>query len=368
MSEILRVGVIGANPAGSWGSFAHLPAIAALPNLKLTAVGAAHLESARETARRFGAAHAFDDPRALAEHPEVDVVAVCVRVPHHAQLVAAALDAGKHVYCEWPLGRDTAQAQAMAGAAQGRGVVHMTGLQARQSPVLAYVRDLIAEDAIGEVHASMLTHSVPWFFGANPGAAYLNDRSSGAHFLSIPGGHSIDAMGWLLGEFRSLQAVVARVDRGVEATGATGATSPNQVVVDGLLEDGAVASLRLQGAPHHGTGVRWEINGAKGDLVITAAAGGRGLQMADLSLQRTTGLGVFEDLAVPERYFGVPEQVRRGPPLNVARSYLELARAIQDGRPATPDFAAAVARHRTLDAVQAASDEGRRITLGQAEG
>lgn len=360
MTNVLRVGVIGANPNGSWGTFAHLPAIAALPNLTLTAVSTAHLETAQETARRFGTAHAFDDARRLAEHPDVDVVSVCVRVPAHFELVGAALAAGKHVYCEWPLARDSAEAQSLVDQARAAGVVVMVGLQARQSPVLACARDLIAEGAIGEVHAAFLTHSVPWFFGANPGAAYLQDRSSGAHFLSIPGGHSIDALCWLLGEFRSLQAVVARIDRGVEGPAAT---SPNQVLVEGVLKDGAIAGLRLQGAPQHGTGVRWEINGAKGDLVITSAPGGRGIQMADLRLQRTTGLGELEDVAIPERYFGVPEAVRKGPPLNVARSYLELASAIEEGRPATPDFAAAVARHKTLDAVQAASDEGRRIDL-----
>src|SRR3546814_10094255 len=70
----LRVGVIGANLQGSWGASAHLPALAALDELETVAVATSHMESAKATAARYGVAHAFDDPRKLAEHPDVDVV------------------------------------------------------------------------------------------------------------------------------------------------------------------------------------------------------------------------------------------------------------------------------------------------------
>src|SRR3546814_5216850 len=68
----LRVGVIGANLQGSWGASAHLPALAALDELETVAVATSHMESAKATAARYGVAHAFDDPRQLAEHPDVD--------------------------------------------------------------------------------------------------------------------------------------------------------------------------------------------------------------------------------------------------------------------------------------------------------
>src|SRR3546814_5692300 len=67
----------------------------------------------------------LDDPRKLAEHPHVDVVSVCVRVPAHRELVMLALEAGKHVYCEWPLGRDTDEAAELERFARERGVTHM---------------------------------------------------------------------------------------------------------------------------------------------------------------------------------------------------------------------------------------------------
>ena len=364
-SQPLRIGIVGASPAGSWGTFAHIPALTELPGFKLSAVCNARRDTAATTAQRCGAPHVFDDPRQLAEHPEVDAVAICVRVPMHKELVEAAVHAGKHVYCEWPLARSSEEAEMLLKVARDRRVTHMVGLQARQSPVLRHARSLIDAGFIGAVHSCTLTHSVPWFFGPDPNStyAYLLDRSSGAHFLSIPGGHSIDIVCHMLGEFRTLTAVVAKVDFGVDNAATAGQTSPNQIVVAGTLVNGIVACVRLQGSPAFGTGVRLEINGSKGDLLITSAAGVRGIQMGDLQLNRTTGVGELQQVEIPEEEWGVPVALRSGPALNVARAYLEFRDAIVRNRQATPNFADALARHRTLDAVEFAAGAGSRVTL-----
>ena len=66
---------------------------------------------------------AFCDAEKLARHPDVDLVAVSVKVPDHYLPVMAAIEAGKHVYCEWPLGRNTDEAARMRDAANRKGVV-----------------------------------------------------------------------------------------------------------------------------------------------------------------------------------------------------------------------------------------------------
>jgi predicted dehydrogenase len=286
-------------------------------------------------------------------------------VPKHKELVEVALAAGKHVYCEWPLARSSEEAEALLDLARDKRVVHMVGLQARQSPVLLHVRKLIDAGSIGAVHSCTLTHSVPWFFGPDPNSsyAYLLDHASGGHFLSIPGGHSIDALCHLLGEFHTLSAVVTKIDFGLDDAATARQTSANQVLIAGVLESGVVASVRLQGAPAFGTGIRLEINGTKGDLLITSAPGGRGIQMSDLQLHRSVAVGQVQPVEIPDQAWGVPPTLRTGPALNVARAYLEFREAIMQGRDATPDFAAALARHRTLDAVERAASEARRITL-----
>lgn len=362
MSRKLRVGVIGANLQGSWGAWAHLPALAGLDRLEASAVATTSMASASATAGQFGIRHAFDDPRRLAECPDVDIVAICVRVPAHRELVGIALDAGKHVYCEWPLGRDTAEALALADAAKVAGVVNMVGLQARCAPVLHHAAALIRSGELGTIRSAAITHSVDWLTQPFPSITYLQERASGAHFLSIPGGHSIDALCWLLGgRFASLSAHIKTSLRDLEVMG-TGAplvrTSADQVLVSGELDNGVMASVRLSGASSPGTGIRLEISGDKGDLVVTAAPGARGIQMSDLRLQRTTGMGEFEDVATPEGYFGVPESLRTGPPLNVARAWLTMADAIEGDGKVSPDFVEAVDHHRLLDRIEAQAKVG----------
>lgn len=366
MTDRIRVGVIGASPNGSWGTRAHLPALAALSDFEVTAVATAHQETAEQTASQFGIKQAFGDPRRLAECPDVDVVSICVRVPAHLEMVEVALAAGKHVYCEWPLARNTAEAEQLCARAAGKSQINMIGLQARCSPIFEYARDLIADGHIGRVLSCALNHSVDWMPVLPPSMTYLQDINSGAHMLSIPGGHSLDALCWLLGDFHELSATVTTQIAEIDVAG-TGEkfprTSPDQVLVNGTLTSGVVAGLRIQGSPTFGTGVHFEINGEKGDLVISLAPGGRGIQMADLRLRQTSAPGQLQEMTIPDRYVeGLPESIRSGPPLNVARAYRQLAEAIRSGV-AVPDFAVALQRHRLLDRVQEAAREGRRITL-----
>src|SRR2546423_8437121 len=91
--------------------------------------------------------------------PEIDAVAIVVRVPAHCAPTKAALEAGKHVYCEWPLGRTTAEAVELSALAGTRGLVTAVGLQARVNPALMYMKEQVAAGFVGEVmavHVSLL--------------------------------------------------------------------------------------------------------------------------------------------------------------------------------------------------------------------
>lgn len=110
MAKKVRIGLIGSAPPRSWSLKAHIPALQSLPEIELTAICTTREESAKEAAAKFGARLAFADPHAMARHPDVDAVAVVVKVPEHYKPVMAAIEAGKHVFCEWPLGQNTPQA------------------------------------------------------------------------------------------------------------------------------------------------------------------------------------------------------------------------------------------------------------------
>ena len=121
----VRVGIVGATVTvggSGWGARTHVPALHALPEYQLKAVCTTREETALASKKAFGtdlAFHNFDDMLAC---PDIDLVTVVTRVPTHYDLVMRTLQAGKSVYCEWPLGANLAQAEAMADLAAARGL------------------------------------------------------------------------------------------------------------------------------------------------------------------------------------------------------------------------------------------------------
>src|SRR6185503_10657506 len=111
MADRIRLGLIGASVRGTWSSRSHLPAVRASGDVELTAVCTTRADSAEAARQAYGARLAFADWREMVASPEIDAVAVVVRVPSHYQPTKAALEAGKHVYTEWPLGRTTVEAE-----------------------------------------------------------------------------------------------------------------------------------------------------------------------------------------------------------------------------------------------------------------
>src|SRR2546428_4054290 len=203
----LGVGIIGVSPTRGWAATAHMPALRALPNYEIRALSAHSAESARAAGEAFGVRKVFSNHEQLVTQPDVDVVIVTVKVPHHRELVSAALAAGKAVYCEWPLGRDLEDAQAMAALAAEEGVHTVVGLQARQAPPILFVQELLRDGYVGEVlSTTMVGLSVPGDVVVKPNA-YMLDKINGANLLTIAVGHSLDTLNYVLGEFADLSAV-----------------------------------------------------------------------------------------------------------------------------------------------------------------
>jgi predicted dehydrogenase len=358
----IRVGVIGATPSRGWGTTAHLPALGALPEFEVAAVATTRMETARATASAFGVPLAFADAADLVACAEVDVVAVTVKVPEHDALVRAALAAGKHVFCEWPLGNGLEQAEALASLAEASGVRHIVGLQGYHSPGARYVRELIDQGYIGQpVAVSAVAGGGPAGRHILQASAYATDRAAGATVLTISAGHLLATLARAVGPPDVISAVVALVNRTTTVT-ETGqvldVTSPDQVVLAGRLGSGAALSVAVQGgtAPA-AAGFELRIVGTEATLAVRAAGGGS-IHIADWAISGYRGDGPAQELPVPARLAPVPASVPPGPPRNIARVYRELAGAITEQRSAEPGFATAAGWHRALDAIQRASDTG----------
>src|SRR3989449_9205477 len=299
----IRVGIIGANPDRGWAAQAHIPALKSLSDdFEITALSTSRRESADAASKLFGVPAAFDNHQDLVNRADVDVVAITVKVPYHLELATAALDAGKAVYCEWPLGNGLIEAQTLAALAKKKGVLAVVGLQARSAPSVAYVRDLIEQGYVGEVlSTSLIGSGYGWGPTVPPFNAYLNDKKNGATMLSIPLGHTVDALCHCLCEVRELTATMT-VRRKSFTIDGTGERKPmateDQVCVTGLLDGGAALSIHYRGGLSRGTNLLWEINGTEGDLQVTADGGQA--QIFDLTVRGGNGVQAsLEGLPVP---------------------------------------------------------------------
>jgi len=361
----IRVGIIGANPSRGFASVAHIPALQSLPDFEISAVCTTRQDSAEAAARHYGVPLAFCGAEKLAQLTDVDLVTVSVKVPDHYLPVMAAIEAGKHVYCEWPLGRNTDEAVRIRDAANRKGVRHAVGLQGQVSPAINYTKDLIADGYVGRVLSATMIGCAPnW--GPTIERAYQADFANGANLLTITGGHTIDALCYCLGEFRELAAfVVSQRDRiPLEETGELIAkTVPDQVVVNGIVGEGAAVSFQIRGGMNRGTAFLFEIHGEEGDLQLTATSRAS-MQRQELRVKGARGdAKELAELPIPVKYRWVPEGLAHDSRYNVAQLYARLAEGIRDGKPISPGFDAAVARHRLLDAIVRASDTGMKQVI-----
>jgi predicted dehydrogenase len=363
MTDKIRVGIIGANANYGWSKRAHLPALLGLPDFELTAVCTSRPETAEESKVFYGAKLAFHDYTEMANHPDVDLVVVSVSVPAHQGMVTAGLQAGKHVFCEWPLGANTTEAVELTALAHEKGVSTLIGLQARGGPALQRLRELVAAGYVGQMLACNMTMFLPGLLQRGADRAWMADRSKGANSLSIASGHALDIFCHCVGEFKELTAQVS-VQQGQWTTSdgkAVAVDAPDNVVVSGMLQNGAAASAHIATIPWNGSGWRMEVYGTEGTL---SAQSEEMVQYGNVKLYGAQGAGQsLKPLEVPDRLSAAPEAVPAGEPYNVAQLYRIIGDAIRNGGDPQPDFDTAVERHRFLDLLQQSSDEGRKVVL-----
>ena len=364
MADRIRVGIVGATvtPGGSgWGANAHVPALRALSSYELAGVCTAHEATAKASAEKFGARLAFHSMDAMVAHPEIDLVVVCVRVPWHYDLVMKSLRAGKATFCEWPLGANLKEAQEMAGLAREKSVRTIVGMQAHNDPTIAYARELIRDGAIGEVLAVHLTVLGGAQLERGAGRVWQRERKNGANPMTIAGGHALEAMCSIVGEFAEVSARVATqikewrdTDKGQNVP----VDAPDVVNVAGRLASGAEASVQVATVPFGGGHSRLDIYGRAGAMALSANAA---LSIGPNRLVVTRGKEAATEMPVPDRFKLAPEGTPAGSAKNVAQAYARFAST--KGAGFGPDFDLAVTRHRLIDAIERSSAEGRAVKL-----
>jgi len=352
----LRVAFAGANAERAWAKDAHLPAVRALPGLKLHAVSARSQALADAAATAFGAPVAYADSLAMVRDPEIDIVAVTVKVPEHRAIVLAAIEAGKHLYCEWPLGRDLAEAQEMAAAAKAAGVHVAIGLQGANSHAVRHAAALVRDGVIGRVLSMrVVSPTAGWGAEAPPFYAYLQDKRNGATLSTIAGGHTLAAIEAIIGEYRDVSALNSILIDKMRISGTDDhvtRTSPDHIAVIGRHDGGVVSNLEVVGGISD-PAFLFEVRGEMGTISIGGHFGG-GYQASSLTVTAT--------VPIPPQPEGPAPQLV-GPPQNVSQIYARLESDIRTGARTVPDFDRAVRLTRLLDTIDEASDKGARLPI-----
>ena len=350
----IRVGIVGADIKASWAKVSHVPAINGLAGLKLAAVATRNEQSARQAAQAFGADRWFSDPFAMIRDDRIDVVTIAVKVPAHRELVLAALDAGKAVYCEAPLGRTVAETEEMASAG---GSLHTAiGLQGRLNPSVRRAAQLVYSGRIGRPLNARIVSATIGFGPEMPSKHdYFNKASSGANLLTINAGHTLDVVEAVLGPIIAVDArteilwpVVKLADTGEDRLRETA----DHVAVLGQTRSGAVFTADISGgvAPENARS-SFEIRGSKGWLSLT---GGHpyGFHAGDLTLTSNVPFTPPDEALVSGGLVGAA--------INLGEVYAHLARDLRAGTYSAPGFEHALHNARLVEAVRLAAERGER--------
>jgi predicted dehydrogenase len=274
-SDLVRptigVGVIGTGFMGRAHSHA-LHTLAHMvspepPRPRLVAICGRDRQRTEAAARRFGFERASLDWRDLVDDPAVTLLDNGGPNDLHAEPTIAAAQAGRHVICEKPLGRDAGEALDTWRRVQATGVTHMCAFNYRFVPAIRLARDLIATGELGEIRHVRMRYLQDWLRDPDAVASWRLRRSSaGSGAIGDLGSHLIDLTRFLVGEITTVAAVTRTF---------TGSRPGGEVDVDDAfaatigLRDGAIGTLEASRVcVGHKNSLQWEINGARGTLAF----------------------------------------------------------------------------------------------------
>lgn len=353
----LRVGIVGASAERGWAKISHVPAVQALAGLELEAVASGSPAKGEAAAKAFGAKTGYADARDLVRDPAVDIVTVAVKVPDHREVVMEAIAAGKHVYCEWPLGRNLAETEEMAAAAHAAGVHVAIGLQTRQNPAARRFRELLDAGAIGRILSARVESTTMAFGPAVEAAmAFGEEADNGVTLITIQGAHTLDFAVATLGGFADLSALATtqypEVHIGDDVRSQR-RTTPDHLLVQSRLRHGGALTIEVAGGRlPDAVPFRLEVTGDKGTLMLKGGAP-RGFQSGRLQISldgQSMPVDEGELAALPDTA------------ANVAGVYAALRDDILFGTSTVPDFHHAVRLAHLVDAVLSSAATGARLS------
>jgi predicted dehydrogenase len=343
---------------------------------RMAAVAGRDAEGVRAAADRLGWESTETSWQALVERDDIDLVDVCTPGHTHAEIVIAALEAGKHVLCEKPLANSVEEAEAMTRAAEraaADGVRAMVGFTYRRVPAISLARQLVAEGRLGTLHHVRAQYLQDWIVDPQAPLSWrLEKEKAGSGALGDIGAHIIDITQFITGD--TITRVSGRLRTFVDerplpsehaGLSGTAGTGTGKVTVDDaatFLADFRGGAMGVFEATRFASGrknaIRIEINGSRGSIAF---------DFEDMNVlhffdgTEDAGTAGFRRILVTEAehpYVGAwwPPGHVIGYEHGFIHQAVDLVRAIADGTDPTPTFADGLQVQRVLAAVETSSD------------
>jgi len=281
---MIGYGFMGAAHSQGWRTAPRVFDLPAEPEMAV--VVGRNAEAVADAAAKWGWAESATDWREVIARDDIDIVDIVTPGDSHAEIAIAALEAGKHVLCEKPLANTVAEAEAMADAAAraaARGIRAMVGFTYRRVPAVTFLRDLIAQGAVGRIAQVRASYRQDWLVDPEmPLAWRLQKEHAGSGALGDIGAHAIDLAQFVTGmKLEKVSGVIDTIvkQRPLQGSGSglsgTAAEGYGEVTVDdvaiftGRFDSGVLGSFE---ATRFATGrknaLSIEVSGDKGALAF----------------------------------------------------------------------------------------------------
>ena len=353
-----RVGIVGTG----WGEL-QIEAFRHVRNAQVVALCDSDSVRLETVAKKEKIESAFVDYAELLASSAIDLVSIATPPDMHESMVRAAIDAGKHVLCERPLALDARAAHELLECAKVRNIVHAVDFEMRFLPALAYCKELIDEDYIGQLFRVDVTMAME-----NPWGVYgkwAADDTRGGGVLMELGATFIDIMRWWFGEVSAVLAErrtyfpMIRLPKPKSDAGngfvTLHATGDDAFWSVFRFARGGEALLSFITGSRYDPGWKIQVYGEKGALVVNS---GQLLGFHD-------GDREMAILPIPKR-LELGDNPRDPLMWSMAKLMEQMVDELDHARPAGafPSFSDGVAVTQVIDAVRRSSDEHKWIDVG----
>lgn len=273
MKQTLGVGIIGYGYMGSVHAFAHktVPFYynPAPVRTRLVGVATSRRQTADIAAERAGFEFATDDWRELIARDDIQIIHVCTPNNQHLDQVIAAIQAGKHIYCDKPLVVRRLEIDRLQGALAGYKQIGQVALNNRFFPATLLAKKMVEEGFLGNVNSFRGGYLHSGSVDPKKPVGWKQTQAAGGGVIQDLGSHLLDLVNYLIGPFTEVLAEshILYDQRPTASGGIFNVDAEDQAIIMLRLQNGALGSLE---ATKIATGtedeLRFEIHGDKGAL------------------------------------------------------------------------------------------------------